>query len=157
MQEETSNLSYVSELLGYKTRTLESAAQKQGTYYEYWGAASSESAAGAAVYGKCRYNFPTYEIFLDYAKRMIASGRPITISWAPGSGHWETIIGIDDMGTPEIYDDVVILGDSHDGRDQYFDGYNTYPAEMFYFQWYNGTNSLGQAHICIENTYDNMK
>ena len=92
--------------------------------------------------------FGSYEEFLLWAQTNLSKGTPMPISWRPHSGHWEVIIGIDNMGTDYIYDDVIILADSADNWDHYQDGYNTLPATMFFRQWYNGSFSYNQQ-FCV--------
>jgi hypothetical protein len=75
----------------------------------------------------------------------------LTVCFKPHSGHWEVIIGYDDMGTPYVYDDVVILADPHDTFDHYQDGYNTLPAMLFFRQWYNGNHKWPQKFIIYPN------
>lgn len=88
--------------------------------------------------------FKTYNDFKDWAISYIDKKVPLPISWRPQGGHWEVIIGFDDMGTDYIYDDVLILGDSGDSWDNYRDGYNILPATLFYRQWYNGSFTYNQ-------------
>lgn len=92
-------------------------------------------------------NFATFDAFKTFIQGRLDQNLPTIICWAPSSGHWETIIGYDDMGTASTDDDVIVLADSADSHDQYQDGYNTYPAKQFYGQWYNGSYTLGQARV----------
>ena len=102
----------------------------------------------SSAYGEVpRYD--TYEKYAEFVKYNISNGRPIAVSTNLGSGHYLTIIGIDDMGTDYIYDDVLIIADSCDYWDHYQDGYNIYSAYKFYTQHANGAFSLFQAHIII--------
>lgn len=95
--------------------------------------------------------FDTYEEFVAWAKDGLNKGMPLTVCFKPHSGHWEVIIGYDDMGTPYVYDDVVILADPHDTFDHYQDGYNTLPAMLFFRQWYNGNHKWPQKFIIYPN------
>ena len=88
--------------------------------------------------------FPTYLEFTTWAQTNLLKGTPMPISFRPHSGHWEVIIGYDDMGTSFIYDDVLVFADSGDSWDHYQDGYNTYPATLFFRQWYNGSFTYNQ-------------
>lgn len=97
--------------------------------------------------------FPTYESFLEWAIKNLDKGTPMPVSWRPHGGHWETIIGIDTMGTDYIYDDVLVLADSNDTWDHYQDGYNTIPATLFYRQWFNGSYTYNQQL----NYFDNIR
>ena len=99
--------------------------------------------------------FPTYEQFLEWAIANLKKGTPMPVSWRPHGGHWETIIGIDTMGTDYIYDDVIIFADSADTWDHYQDGYNTIPATLFFRQWYNSSYSTNQQYCVFDNVKAN--
>ena len=55
-----------------------------------------------------------------------------SVEWG---GHWITLIGYDNMGTPDTADDVLIFADPYDTTDHNQDGYGTYGAERFYYNW----------------------
>ncbi len=93
--------------------------------------------------------FSTYESFVTWVKSHLSENRPLPISWRPHSGHWQAIIGYDDMGTDNIYDDVIVLADSSDNWDHYQDGYNTHAATLFYHQWYNGSFTYNQQYMIL--------
>lgn len=96
--------------------------------------------------------FSTYGEFTQWVKQNLSKGTPMPVSWRPHGGHWEVIIGYDDMGTDYPYDDVLILADSGDSWDHYQDGYNTYAATQFYAQWFNGSFTYNQQY----NVFDNV-
>ena len=100
--------------------------------------------------GPSSMNFETYDIFIKFVLSKLSNGTPIPISWRPHGGHWEVIIGYDNMGTEYIYDDVIVLADSGDSWDHYQDGYNTYPATLFYRQWYNGSFTWNQQYVVFD-------
>lgn len=81
--------------------------------------------------------FPTYEAYMTYLRTNLEAGRPIAVSTFLGSGHFITVIGLDDMGTDYIYDDVIITADPCDYWDGYQDGYVSYNANKFYRQHTN--------------------
>jgi len=54
---------------------------------------------------------------------LIEHNIPAMIGWDEWGGHWQTIIGYDDMGTEPTQDDVLILADSRDTTDHHPDGY----------------------------------
>ncbi len=72
----------------------------------------------------------------DYIRKTLADGNPIMIGWNDWGGHWQVIIGYDDMGTQAEQDDVIIVADPYDTTDHNQDGYGIYPAQRF---WYNFT------------------
>jgi len=96
-------------------------------------------------------NFPTYESFVSFLVSKLSKGTPLPISHRPHGGHWEVLIGFDNMGTPDyIYDDVLIFADSGDSWDHYQDGYNVYAASLFYRQWYNGSFTWNQQYVVFD-------
>jgi hypothetical protein len=79
--------------------------------------------------------------FEDYCVKMIDNGVPIMVDWSDWGGHWQCIIGIDTCQEDNSADDVLILADPYDTSDQYQDGYYTYGAERFFYQWHEGEAS----------------
>lgn len=120
----TGKLRDVIETIGYTGYSSTTSAGKVGRFEEYW-------------------------MFLEWARYNIINGRPMVICVAPRVGHYITIIGIDDMGTDYIYDDVIIIADSGDSWDHYQDGYNTYSAYHLYKQHYNGGLTLIHPSLLI--------
>lgn len=58
-------------------------------------------------------------------KKYIQEGVPVIVGSVALGGHWQVIIGYDDMGTSLIdYDDVFIMADSSDSYDHNGDGYS---------------------------------
>ena len=107
-----------------------------------WGyTATLKVATGASTNGGV-VPFPTYASYMEFMRSNLTQGRPIVVSTNLGSGHYLTVIGLDDMGTDYIYDDVIITADSCDYWDGYQDGYNVFSAYKFYSQH---TNSKYQA------------
>lgn len=67
----------------------------------------------------------------SFLQERIQAGIPIIIGWNDWGGHWQVIIGYDDMGTDYEGDDVIIVADSYDTTDHNQDGYGVYSAERF--------------------------
>lgn len=62
---------------------------------------------------------------------------PMMIGWDEWGGHWQVIIGYDDMGTPDAtQDDVLILADPYDTTDHNQDGYVIESFERLVYGWY---------------------
>lgn len=81
-----------------------------------------------------------YDIFtFDYIQETLKAGNPIMIGWNDWGGHWQVIIGYDNMGTKTTQDDVIIVADPYDTTDHNQDGYGVYGAERFLynFTFYN--------------------
>lgn len=85
------------------------------------------------------YNYTDEELHeymtLDTIQSLLKEGKPIIMAWNDWGGHWQTIIGYDNMGTETYADDVIIVADSYDTTDHNQDGYGVYPAERFYYNW----------------------
>ncbi|MBR2322213.1 MAG: hypothetical protein IKA54_01330 [Clostridia bacterium] len=97
--------------------------------------------------------FPTYESYRDFIKENLQKDQPIAISARPQGGHWIVIIGLDDMGTPNIYDDVIITADSSDTWDHYQDGYNTYSATHLYRTHFSGHLDKCYSYLIIKKPF----
>ena len=95
-------------------------------------------------------NFSTYDSFVKFLLSKLSKGTPLPISHRPHGGHWEVLIGYDNMGTDYIYDDIIILADSGDSWDHYQDGYNVYSATLFFRQWYNGSYTYNQQYVVFD-------
>lgn len=58
------------------------------------------------------------------------------IGWDEWGGHWQVIVGYDDMGTEATQDDVLILADPYDTTDHNQDGYVIESFERLVYGWY---------------------
>jgi hypothetical protein len=94
-------------------------------------------------------------LYRDFLKENLEKDRPVMASIKNRGGHWVTIIGLDDMGTSNIYDDVIIISDSSDYWDHYQDGYNTYPATAFYRNHYNDDLDRAYSMVYLEKSPTN--
>ena len=66
-----------------------------------------------------------------YIQQTLGSGAPIIIGWNDWGGHWQVIIGYDNLGTETEQDDVILVADPYDTTDHNQDGYGLYPAQRF--------------------------
>ena len=66
---------------------------------------------------------------------LLAQGIPMMIAWDEWGGHWQVIIGYDNMGTEATQDDVLVLADSYDTTDHNQDGYFLESFERLVFGW----------------------
>ena len=82
--------------------------------------------------------FPDEAAWGDYIIEHIEAGVPIMVDWVDWGGHWQVVIGLDNCGTDDPYDDVMILADPYDITDHYQDGYYTYPLGRFFYLWFEG-------------------
>ncbi len=111
----------------------------------------TSNSSASYVDDKTSVRFYTYDMFTEWVVGNLSKGTPMPISWRPHGGHWEVIIGYDDMGTDFPYDDVLVLADSGDSWDHYQDGYNTLVASQFYHQWFNGSFTYNQQLAVFDN------
>lgn len=84
-----------------------------------------------------RQKFETAEAFAGFVKKQLAAECPLLVEWSAWGGHWTVIIGCDDMGTPEISDDVLIMADPYDTTDHCQDGYVIISLERFFYEWFD--------------------
>lgn len=75
---------------------------------------------------------------LEFLKNQVAQGNPVIIEWVDWAGHWQVVIGYNDMGTSSIEeDDVLIMADPYDTSDHLQDGYYIVPADRFQYMWFD--------------------
>ena len=75
---------------------------------------------------------------LDFLKRQIKKGNPVMVEWVDWAGHWQVVIGYDDMGTRnDPSDDVLIVADPYDTSDHRQDGYGIVQADRFQYMWFD--------------------
>jgi len=71
----------------------------------------------------------------DLIPELLAQGIPMMIAWDEWGGHWQVIIGYDDMGTWQTQDDVLVLADAYDTNDHNQDGYFLESYERLIYGW----------------------
>ena len=71
----------------------------------------------------------------DLIPEVLAQGIPMLIAWDEWGGHWQVIIGYDDMGTEATQDDVLVLVDAYDTNDHDQDGYFLESFERLVYGW----------------------
>ncbi|MBN2205512.1 MAG: hypothetical protein JW767_10875 [Thermoleophilia bacterium] len=71
----------------------------------------------------------------DLIPEVLAQGIPMMIAWDEWGGHWQVIIGYDDMGTEATQDDVLVLADAYDTNDHNQDGYFLESYERLIYGW----------------------
>lgn len=75
--------------------------------------------------------------FKAWVVSKLKANTPIMVEWVDWGGHWQVIIGYDDMGTEHFGDDVLIMADPYDTSDHYQDGYYIVSAERFFHMWFD--------------------
>lgn len=80
--------------------------------------------------------FEDEEAFQKFVTRKLIQGKPIVVDNIEWGGHWRVIIGIDTMGTDNLYDDVLIFADPFDTSDHNQDGYTVGSLDRFFSMWF---------------------
>jgi hypothetical protein len=73
--------------------------------------------------------------FGDWVKKQISEENIPIVLYNDWAGQYAAIIGIDNLGTPDTNDDVLILADAYDSTDHLQDGYTIWSLEKFYNLW----------------------
>lgn len=94
--------------------------------------------------------------FISFLKENITNDRVMLVEWVDWDGHWQAVIGYDDLGTDDVGDDVLIFADPYDTSDHWQDGYYTYSLERFFYMW-NDRNVAEtpyklQQYLVVEKT-----
>lgn len=84
------------------------------------------------------YRFGDIEAAKAYFLEQLDAGVPVMTDWEDWAGHWQVVIGLDECGSDDPYDDVLILADPYDITDHCQDGYYTYPLGRFFDMWREG-------------------
>lgn len=75
---------------------------------------------------------------LQFLRSQLIQGNPVMVEWVDWGGHWQVLIGYDDMGTPDMEgDDVLVMADPYDTTDHLQDGYYIVPAMRFAYMWFD--------------------
>lgn len=89
----------------------------------------------------------TAAIDFDFLQQHIKDGIPVMVAWSDWGGHWQVIIGYDDMGTEYKEDDVIIVADPYDTTDHNQDGYGVYSASRFLSIFYVNDFRNAEGHV----------
>jgi len=98
------------------------------------------------IEGYCLYDGPSDDGLFPW---LLSNGIPIIIGWNEWGGHWQIIIGYDDMGTDDTQDDVLILVDPYDTTDHLQDGYLIESFERLVYGWGAAFDSRGGTVFLI--------
>ncbi len=82
--------------------------------------------------------------FQKFVVENLSQGKPIMVENVEFGGHWRVIIGVDTLGTDDLYDDVLIFADPYDTSDHNQDGYTFGSLDRFYWMWFDH-NMLPEA------------
>ncbi|MCR5833501.1 MAG: C39 family peptidase [Selenomonadaceae bacterium] len=75
--------------------------------------------------------------FKNFVAKNLSDGNPILVENVEYGGHWRVIIGLDTMGTENLYDDVLIFADPYDTSDHNQDGYTVGSLDRFFSMWFD--------------------
>ncbi|MCL2120720.1 MAG: hypothetical protein FWH28_00540 [Clostridiales bacterium] len=84
----------------------------------------------------------------------LSLGYPVLIGWNEWGGHWQVVIGYDDLGTEETPDDVLILADPYDTTDHNQDGYYLESFERLVYGWVADFDARGDEVFLIPYLID---
>jgi len=73
----------------------------------------------------------------DVIPYYLEKGIPVMVMWHEWGGHYQTIIGYDNMGTEGTCDDVILLMDPYDTTDHNQNGYVVESFERLIYDWGN--------------------
>ncbi len=73
----------------------------------------------------------------DMIPYYLEKGIPVMVMWHEWGGHYQTIIGYDNMGTEGTCDDVILLMDPYDTTDHNQNGYVVESFERLIYDWGN--------------------
>ena len=99
-----------------------------------------------SIAGFCLYDGLSYDGLIPFC---LQNGIPIIIGWDEWGGHWQVIIGYDDMGTEGTRDDVLILADPYDTTDHLQDGYVIESFERLVYGWGAAFDERGSTVFII--------
>lgn len=77
--------------------------------------------------------------FQKFVVENLSQGNPILVENIEWGGHWRVIIGVDTLGTADLYDDVLIFTDPYDTSDHNQDGYTFGSLDRFYWMWFDNS------------------
>lgn len=113
---------------GASTASVAEALKKRG--FEVQTSADTQDADG--------YSFYSEQELAEFLSGQLKAKKPVLMENVEWGGHWMVLIGYDNMGTPDIMlDDVLVFADPYDTSDQCQDGYYTMSFERYVSQWFD--------------------
>ncbi len=103
-----------------------------------WDVKSSNDIVDGDSYFECGIEVDGEYIDLgDMIPYYLKKGIPVMVMWHEWGGHYQTVIGYDNMGTEGTCDDVILLMDSYDTTDHNQNGYVVESYERLIYDWGN--------------------
>ena len=101
------------------------------------------------------YSFYSEQELAEFLSGQLQAKKPVLMENVEWGGHWMVLIGYDNMGTPDIMlDDVLVFADPYDTSDQCQDGYYTISFERYVSQWFDhqvmAENERNQQYVTIK-------
>lgn len=129
---------------GATTASIAEALKKRG--FKVQSSADTQDADG--------YSFYSEQELAQFMTDQLKNGYPILMENVEWGGHWMVLIGYDNMGTPDIMlDDVVVFADPYDTSDHCQDGYYTMSFERYVSQWFDhqvmGESEKNQQYVTV--------
>lgn len=114
-------------------------------FVEYFRKIGGVTTISSLDYNRDKSNliFPEFKQFKEFVKTNLKEGNPIIVENVDYGGHYKVIIGYDDLGVEE--EDMLIFADPYDRSDGKIDGYNYFPADRFFYMWFDDH--------CLEKKY----
>jgi hypothetical protein len=92
---------------------------------------------GVQAVGNAARQFDDHIEALHFFKKHLQQGHPIIVCWNLWGGHWTVCIGYDNHGTPDFYDDdLLIMADPYDYIDGVQDGLYEVSLVAFFYDWF---------------------
>jgi len=91
---------------------------------------------GIQAVGNADRQFKDYVEALLFFKKHLQQGQPIIVCWNLWGGHWTVCIGYDNHGTPDFYDDQLLMADPYDYIDGVQDGFYEVSLVTFFYDWF---------------------
>jgi hypothetical protein len=92
---------------------------------------------GIQAVGNVAGQFKDHIQAIRFFKKHLQEGHPIMVCWNLWGGHWTVCIGYDNHGTPDFYDDdLLIMADPYDYIDGVQDGFTEVGIVPFFYDWF---------------------
>ena len=94
------------------------------------------SHVGVQAVGNKAPQFADYDTAAHFIREQLVMGRPIMVCWTEWGGHWTVVVGYDNRGTADNYDDdLLLMADPYDTTDGLRDGFSSVPLVHFFYNW----------------------
>jgi len=92
---------------------------------------------GIQAVGNREGHFADYGAAASFFRSTLQAGMPVMVCWNLWGGHWTVCIGYDDSGTPDLFDDdILVMADPYDSTDGSPDGLTRVNLVHFFYDWF---------------------